>query len=257
MEISLAGKVAMVTGADQGIGRGIAEALAGSGADIFIAYHRNVDGANEVAAGIRKSGRRVEIAQVDVGMPDQVERLFGEFDKAFDKIDILVNNAGMGIHGYVKDQPFEEWERVIRTDLHGPFLCSQQAIRRMLAQEIQGRIINITSVHEEACWAGDAAYCVAKGGLRNLTRSMALELGEHGITVNNIGPGMILTPMNKRAMADSAYLKQAEALFPMRRVGVPADIGQMACFLASDAASYCTGSTFFVDGGWMLSYPPV
>jgi glucose 1-dehydrogenase len=257
MELRLDGKVALITGSDSGIGRGIAELFAASGADVTVTYFTDQAGAEETAAMVRGHGRRALVVQVDVGMPDQVERLFAAHDAAFGRIDVLVNNAATGAHGEVTDLPFSSWERVIRTNLHGPFLCSQQAGRRMLARGEGGRIINISSVHEESCWPGSAAYCVSKVGLRNLTRTMAIELGPHGITVNDIAPGMILTPMNHRAATDPEYLREAEAQIVARRAGQPRDIANMALFLASDAGSYCTGSTHYVDGGWMLTWPPV
>jgi glucose 1-dehydrogenase len=255
--MTLAGKVALVTGASSGIGRGIAEALAEAGADVVINYQRDADGAEETARAVRASGRRALVAQADVGDPDAVVRLFGALDAEFGRLDILVNNAGIGGGGRVSEADFASWERVIRTNLHGPFLCSQQAARRLIAQGQGGRIVNITSVHEEACSIGSGAYCASKAGLRNLTRTLALELGEHGVTANVIAPGMILTPMNRRAQEDPDYLRWAEAQIPVRRVGQPRDIGGMVVFLCSEAGSYCSGSTFFVDGGWMLRYPPV
>jgi glucose 1-dehydrogenase len=200
---------------------------------------------------------KAQIAQGDVGDPAVVERIFATHDLLFGRIDVLVNNAGVGINGAIVDLPFESWERVIRTNLHGPFLTTQQAGRRMIAQGDGGRIINISSVHEEACTLMGSSYNASKAGLRNLTRTAAVELGPHGITVNDIAPGMILTPMNHIAINDEAYLRNAEAQIVMRRAGLPSDIANMALFLASDAASYCTGSTHFVDGGWMLTWPPV
>jgi glucose 1-dehydrogenase len=252
MNLRLDGKVALVTGSDSGIGRGIAECFAASGADVTVTYFSDREGAEQTAAQVRTYGRRALVAQVDVGQPESVERLFAEHDAAFGRLDILVNSAGISISGFVHEQPFSDWERVIRTNLHGPFLCSQQAARRMLAQGWGGRIINISSVHEEACWPG-----AAKAGLRNLTRTQAIELGPHGITVNDVAPGMILTPMNARAQRDPEYLRQAEEQIVLRRAGLPQDVAHMALFLASDAGSYCTGSTFYVDGGWMLTWPPV
>jgi glucose 1-dehydrogenase len=257
MDLRLDGKVALVTGSDSGIGREIARTFAAGGADVTVTYHNDRDGAEETATQVREHGRRALVVQVDVGMPEAVERLFAAHDEAFGRIDVLVNNAGTGAHGDVADLPFASWERVIRTNLHGPFLCSQQAARRMLARGEGGRMIHITSVHEEACWPGASAYCASKVGLRNLMRTLALELGPHGITSNGIAPGMILTPMNRRAATDPDYLRDAEAQIVMRRVGLPNDVANMALFLASDAASYCTGATYFVDGGWMLTWPPV
>ena len=255
--MELEGKVALVTGASSGIGRGIAEALARAGVDIVINHHGDLAGAEETANRVRAAGRRALIAGADVGSPEDVERMFAELDRAFGRFDILVNNAGIGGGGQVHETAFADWERVIRTNLHGPFLCSQQAGRRLIAQGWGGRIICITSVHEEACSVGGGAYCSSKAGLRNLTRTLALELGPHGVTANVIAPGMILTPMNRRAQEDPEYLRWAEAQIPVRRAGRSADIAAMAVFLCTEAGSYCTGSTLYVDGGWMLNQPPV
>lgn len=257
MVLDLNGKIALVTGASSGIGRGIAETLAQHGADVAVNYHHDAAGAEETARRIRTVGRRALVIGADVGDPDAVAQMFAMVDGVFGRLDILINNAGISGGGRIHEMPFSEWERVLRTNLHGPFLCAQQAARRLIAQGGGGRIVNISSVHEEACSVGGGAYCAAKAGLRNLTRTLALELGEHGVTVNDVAPGMILTPMNHRAQEDPAHLRWAEAQIPIRRVGQPGDIGNMVAFLCSDEGSYCTGSTFFVDGGWMLSYPPV
>ncbi len=258
MELRLDGKVALITGADSGIGQGIAQVFAESGADVVINYRGDKDGAEQTARLVEAAGRKALVVQCDVGVQADVERMFAALDETFGRIDIMVNNAGIGRRGQIHEISFEDWSAVLNVNLNGTFRCSQQAARRMLAQDTPGgRIINITSVHEEACSGTGGAYNVSKSGIRNLTRTQALELAPHGITVNNIAPGMILTPMNGRAMEDQDYLDQAEAQIPARRAGLPADIAHMAIFLASDAASYCTGSTFFVDGGWMLTRPPV
>lgn len=257
MELRVDGKVALVTGADSGIGRGIALRLAEAGAGVTIGYYSDRDGAEQTAADCRKFRRKAIVVQGDVGDPGDVRALFQMHDEAHGRIDILVNNAGIGIDEPIVDQPFADFERVLRTNLMGPFLCIQQAARRMISRNEGGRIVNITSVHEEACFAGASAYNASKGGLRNLSRTAAAELGGHGITVNVIAPGMILTPMNMRAMGDQTYLADAERQIVMGRAGLPEDIANMALFLASDAASYCTGQTHYVDGGWMLTWPPV
>lgn len=259
MEIRLDGKQALVTGASSGIGRGIADALAASGADVGINYYSDAAGAEESARLVREHGRRAVTLQADVGDPSAVDAMFRRFDEEFGPIDILVSNAGHGSAGKpLHESTFAEWDRVLRTMLDGPFFCGREAARRMLDRRTPGRIINISSVHEEACnTPGEGPYCVAKGGLRNLTRAMALELGQYGITVNDVAPGMILTPLNERALIDQDYLTYAEAQIPSRRAGVPADVASMVVFLCSEQASYCNGGTYLVDGGWMLNWPPV
>jgi glucose 1-dehydrogenase len=257
MDMQLDGRVAVVTGSDSGIGRGIAMLFAEHGADVVVHYHSDRDGAEETASMVRAAGRGAAIVQADLGVEADVDRLYGELDDVFGRIDILVNAAGQGGEGLVHEMSTQVWDRVLRTNLYGPFYCSRHAARRMIERSRGGRIINISSVHEEACSAGGGAYAVSKAGLRNLTRTQAIELAEYGITVNDIAPGMILTPMNQAAMDDTEVRRDAEAQIPLRRAGAPADIAHMALFLASEAGSYCTGSTFFVDGGWLLTRPPV
>jgi glucose 1-dehydrogenase len=258
VELRIDDKRALVTGSSGGIGQRIATLLAEAGADITVVYRTDERGAEETAAQIRSSGRRALVQECDVGDAEQVERLFEAHVAAFGGIDILVNNAGIGISGLLHVQPLEDFEQVMRTNLYGPLYCSRHAARSMIAAGNGGRIINISSVHEEACGTGSGAYCISKAGLRNLTRTMAIELGQYGITVNGISPGMIVTEgMNSRAYIDEDYRSEAASKIVMRRAGMPDDVAAMALFLASDAASYCTGSTHFVDGGWMLTWPPV
>jgi NAD(P)-dependent dehydrogenase (short-subunit alcohol dehydrogenase family) len=226
---------------------------------VAINFRRNLSGAEETARRVRETGRRSLLAQADVGDPDQVAAMFRRLDDEMGPIDILVANAGhASTPKPLHETSWDEWDRVLRSNLDGPFLCGREAARRMIARGAGGRIVNVSSVHEEACnTPDDGPYCVAKGGVRNLTRAMALELGPFGITVNDVAPGMILTPMNQRALDDPAYLAAAAAQIPLRRAGTPRDVASMVLFLCSEHASYCTGGTYLVDGGWMLSWPPV
>jgi glucose 1-dehydrogenase len=258
MELRLDGKVALVTGSSSGIGQGIAAALAQAGANVTVTYSSDRDGAETTADTVRAHGQRAFVAQVDVGAEEQVERLFTDHLTEFGRLDIFVNNAGIGAPGKIHEITTEQWDKVLRVNLYGAFFGMRLAARQMIAQGDGGRIITISSVHEESCSVGGGPYCVSKAGLRNLMRTMAIELGEHGITVNGIAPGMIVTEgMNRRAMEDEAYAAAAAELIVAKRVGRPADIANMAVFLASDQASYCTGATYYVDGGWMLTWPPV
>jgi glucose 1-dehydrogenase len=225
---------------------------------VTITYHSDEREAEAVAEGIRALDRRAIVRQVNVGEEMQVDQLFADHLAEFGQLDIFVNNAGIGGSGKIHEITTEQWDKVLRVNLYGAFFGMRLAARQMIAQGSGGRIITISSVHEEACSAAGGPYCVSKAGLRNLMRTMAIELGEHKITVNGIAPGMILTEgMNQRAMEDEAYAAAAADLIVAKRVGKPEDIANMAVFLASDAASYCTGATHYVDGGWMLTWPPV
>jgi glucose 1-dehydrogenase len=257
MDLRLDGKVALVTGASNGIGKGIAEEFARSGADVTITYHTDEAGAEETAEVVRAAGRKALIHQVDVADEAAVAQLFAAHMAAFDRIDILVNNAGMSIHGNLLEITTEIWDRILRANLYGAFFCMRAAARQMIEQGDGGRIITISSVHEEACNAGGGPYCVSKAGLRNLMRTMAIEVGEHGITVNGIAPGMTVTPMNRKIFTDLERREKNASQIVLKTAGFPQYIANMAVFLASDAASYCTGSTYYVDGGWMLTQPPV
>jgi glucose 1-dehydrogenase len=258
MDLRLDGKVALVTGSSKGIGKGIAEEFARSGADVTITYEGDAEGAEETAEVVRSLGRRALVVQVDVGDEAAVDRLYDAHLAEFGRLDILVNNAGMLESGKLHEMPTSTWRSVLRTNLDGAFFCMRLAARQMIAQGGGGRIITISSVHEEACTGGNGPYCVSKSGLRNLMRTMAIELGEHGITVNGIAPGMIVTPgMNEVIFADEKIRTEKAEQIVLRKAGYPQDIANMAVFLASDAASYCTGATYYVDGGWMLTWPPV
>jgi glucose 1-dehydrogenase len=257
VELRIDGKVALITGSDSGIGRATAVLFAGSGADVAVHYYRDQEGAEETANLVRAAGQKAIVVQADVGSEADIDRVFADIDAAFARIDIVVNNAGHGGGGAFPGISSEGFDRVMKTNLYGPFHATRLGTQRMIDRGEGGRIINVTSVHQEAPGYGSSAYHVSKGALHNLTRGTALDVARYGITVNSIAPGMILTPMNQYAIDDPERRAAAEAQIPVRRAGVPEDIANMALFLASDKASYCTGSVYYVDGGWMLAWPPV
>lgn len=246
----LEGLVAVVTGADSGIGRGIATEFAREGADVAVTYLHDRDGATQTARDIGALGRRAAIIALDQRDALQVSAMFAGAVQALGTPYILVNNAATsGPQKPVADTTPEEWEDAIRSNLTGPFMCSREFIRLRRAAGGTGKIINISSVHEEIPAPEGAAYNASKGGLRNLTRTLALELAADLITVNNIAPGMILTPMNQEAVDDpSKYQAQVQHI-PLRRAGLPWEVGRLAVYLASSDADYVHGTTFTIDGG--------
>ena len=248
--LKLQDKTALITGSDSGIGKATAIAFAEQGADIVICYHSDKEGAEETLNAVQEKGRRGIVLQVDISDEESVDKLFKKSLQQFKAIDILVNNAavnGSGIN--VADMSTEVFDRTIKTNLYGTFFCSRTFIRHRKQQGGKGKIINVSSVHEEIVSAGTADYCASKAGVRNLTRTLALELAEDGINVNNICPGMILTPMNQEAVEDKEARKESEQHIPMKRAGKPEEIAKVAVFLASADADYVTGSSYFMDGG--------
>ncbi len=249
--MNLENKVAIVTGAATGIGRAIAARFVKDGARVVIDYVGKSDPAHELVAALKTIGGDAIAIAADVSDPDQVAMLIEETVKSFDRIDILVNNAGIEKKIPFVDVPKEEWDKTLAVNLTGPFLCAQAAAKKMIAQGGGGRIINISSVHEDLPMPTNAAYCAAKGGLRMLMRTIAVELAPHDILVNNIAPGAVDTPMDAPLKANAAELKTLLDEIPLHRMGKPEEIAELCAFLASDGASYSTGSTFFVDGGMM------
>jgi glucose 1-dehydrogenase len=254
MPKQLEGTVAVVTGADSGIGAEIAKLFAANGAAVAIDYLHDEAGARATRDAIHRAGGRAHIVQADVSDEAAVEALFTTAERELGAVSILVNNAGRNASGnQVLDMSFETWTRTIATNLTGVFLCSRRFARARRHTTGGGKIVTISSVHEEMPAIGVAEYCAAKGGLRMFTRCLALELAIHKINVNNIAPGTILTPMNQDLLDDPTALHDHEQTIPWKRAGVPADIAAMALFLASDAADYITGTTFAVDGGMLLN----
>ena len=244
-------KVAIVTGAATGIGQAIATAFAAEGAAVVVDYVGKGNAADETIKKIESAGGRAVAVDADVSDPTQVQKLVDQTVSRFGKLDILVNNAGIEFKHPFLEFPLELWQKVIAVDLTGPWLCAQTAARQMVKQGAGGRIINISSVHEDLPMPTNAPYCAAKGGLRMLMRTIAVELAPHKITVNNIGPGAIYTPIDKDVQSDPAVEKQLLSEIPLGRWCKPEEVAALAVFLASDAASYLTGSTHFIDGGML------
>jgi NAD(P)-dependent dehydrogenase (short-subunit alcohol dehydrogenase family) len=243
--------VAIVTGSDSGIGQESAKALAESGFDIGVSYKDDKDGAEETLAAVKAAGRRGEILQQDLTILPDAAAMIDELADSLGGLDVLVNNAGTGDPtGDFLELSYEEWRQVIDTNLSGAFLCSQRAARRMVDAGNGGRIINITSVHEHIPRTGASAYCASKGGLGLLTKVMAMELAQHGITVNAIAPGEIATPMTGAEDTDPRTIERPN--LPLGRPGHAREIAAWVAFLASEKASYATGASFVVDGGLML-----
>jgi glucose 1-dehydrogenase len=246
----LEGKVALVTGAGSGIGLAIARAFAGAGA--LVAVNDIGEAARNVAEELGGVGKALPVV-ADIGHAEQLPAMFDAVRATFGRLDILVNNAGVEIDAPFLQVTEDDWDKVQRTNLKGVLLCSQHGARAMIDGHRGGRIINVSSVHEDIPAAGLASYAASKGGVRMLTRVMALELAEHGITVNAIAPGAIDTPMN-RALTESPEARTAfERSVPTHRIGQPEEVASVAVFLASAGASYVTGSTYYVDGGLSLT----
>ncbi|MEV6793274.1 SDR family oxidoreductase [Streptomyces sp. NPDC051320] len=245
--------VALITGADSGIGRATAVRLAGAGMDIGITWHSDRQGAEDTAEEVRGFGRRAAIAQMDLtDLPDAAQAVDTLADE-LGRVDVLVNNSGTGTSTPFLDIEHSTVLQVIEVDLIGPFLCSQRAARRMIAQGGGGRIVNVTSVHEHQPRVGAAPYCAAKGGLGLLTQVMALELSEHGITVNAVAPGEIATPMTGQEDADVTAAERPG--IPLGRPGDAREVAAVIAFLAGPDASYTTGASWAVDGGMLRMGP--
>ena len=250
--MGLEGKVAVVTGASSGIGRAIALELGRQGASVAVNYHSHPEPAHEVVVEIEQSGGKAFAIQADVGNASEVQRLISETVAHFGSVRVLVNNAGVE-----QEMPFLEiteqaWDRMIGTDLKGPFLCAQAAAREMVRAGNGGTIINISSVHEDLPFPGYTPYCAAKGGLRMMCRNMASELAQYNINVVNVGPGAIATPINRSTLENPEKTRALEHAIPLHRIGSPEEIASLVAYLSTDAASYITGTTIFIDGGLMI-----
>ncbi len=257
----LTGQKALVTGANSGIGQGVAIALGQAGADVVVNYVDGEDAANAVVAEIRKSGANAIAIKADVSAEDQVEAMFKSAISQFGTLDILVANAGLQRDSAIQDMTLAEWNTVIGINLTGQFLCAREAIREFLRRGVvpsvsaaAGKIICMSSVHQQIPWAGHANYATSKGGIRMMMESLAQEVAPRRIRVNAIAPGAIRTPINTAAWNTPAAYASLMTLVPYGRIGEPEDIARAAVWLASDQSDYVVGTTLFVDGGMTL-YP--
>ncbi len=250
----LEGQTAVITGGDQGIGRGIATRLATEGADIAFCYRSNKKGADEVVAEIQSTGRRGIAFQADVSQVAEGQKFIADAAGAFGKLDILVNNAGLERRADFWDVTEPEYDLVLNVNLKGVFFVTQAMVRHLRDAKRGGRIINISSVHEELPFPHFSTYCASKGGVKMLTRDLAIELAPLGITINSIAPGAIKTPINKALLEDPQKLNSVLENIPLARLGTPEDVAGVAAFLASSDAAYITGTTILVDGGLLFNY---
>ena len=242
--------VAIITGADSGIGRATAAILAERGWDVGITYHEDDEGAREVQQEVESHGGRCEVRALDLNDAGTIQALVDEMIGALGGCDLFVNNAGMGVMSPFLEFELEAWRTVVDVNLTGAFLAGQAAARWMVANGVQGAIVNVSSVHEHVPLRENAAYCAAKGGMGLLTKVMALELAEHGIRVNSVAPGEIATPMTGQDDGDPR--EQERPAIPWGRPGHAREIGEWIAFVGSDAARYATGQSYVVDGGMLL-----
>lgn len=243
-------RVAIVTGSDSGIGKAAVVALARAGYDVGITWHADEAGAKDAAGEVTDAGRRAAVRNLDLGRLPQAADVVDDLIEDLGGLDVFVNNAGTGVDTPFLETTFDEWQHIIDVDLSGAFLCAQRAARHMVAAKNGGRIINVTSVHEHVPLRNSSAYCSAKGGLGLLTKVMALELAEHGITVNSVAPGEIATPMTGNEDVDPTTEERPG--IPLGRPGDAWEIANAIKWLASDESSYATGHSFVVDGGLLL-----
>ena len=257
----LKGQTALVTGANSGIGQGVAVALGEAGADVMVNYVADDEQADAVVKEIRRSGSQAVAYRADVSQEDQVQAMFRKMIKDFGTIDILINNAGLQRDAPIDQMTLDQWNQVIGVNLTGQFLCAREAVRefkrRGVVKEVScsaGKIICISSVHEVIPWAGHVNYATSKGGVMLMMKSIAQEVAPYRIRVNSIAPGAIRTPINTMAWETPEAYNALMTLIPYKRIGEPKDIGRAAVWLASDYSDYITGTSIYIDGGMTL-YP--
>src|SRR5262245_28967993 len=246
-----ASRVAIVTGGDSGIGHAISLELGKQGTAVTVNYHRNAEAAQAAVKAIEDGGGQAQAVQGDVSSVDDIQRLVDRTVEAFGRLDVMVNNAGMETRTSTLDTTEHQFDLVIGVDLKSAFFGVQLAAKQMIKQGGGGRIINISSIHEDWPMPGNSPYCAAKGGVRMLTRTAGVELAPHGITVVGVAPGAVHTPIDEVTLKDPAARAKLEGAIPIGRVAEPEEIAALVAFLASERASYGTATTYVADGGMM------
>jgi glucose 1-dehydrogenase len=252
--MKLQGKVALVTGSGQGIGQAIAQRLGAEGASIIINYRSDLSEAEETKAKVEAAGGKGFIVKADIGVVSDVQSLIQQAIDHFGQLDILVNNAGIEEDAKFCEITEADYDAVMNTNLKGAFFATQALVKHLLATKRPGKIINISSVHEELPFPNFTTYCASKGGLKMMTRNLAVELGSYGININNVAPGAIQTPINADLLNNHKQLGSLLKNIPLGRIGKPQDVASLVAFLASPDADYITGTTLFVDGGLIWNY---
>jgi glucose 1-dehydrogenase len=250
----LAGKVAIITGSGSGIGQSIAERLAQEGADCVVDYRGGSDSPDQTIAKIHAAGGKAIPVQADVTSLSDTQNLVDQAYSQLGRCDILVNNAGIEIGANFWEVTEKDYDAVLNVNLKGAFFLTQAFVKRLLDAKQPGRIINISSVHEDMVFPHFSTYAASKGAMRMLMRNLAVELGPHQITVNNVAPGAIITPINTKLLDNKPELDALLANIPLGRMGKPEEVAGLVAFLASDEAAYVTGSTYVIDGGLMRNY---
>ena len=250
----LEGKTALITGSDQGIGKAIAVRFAQEGANVVINYRKNADSAAEVLKEVQATGRQGFVVQADLSQIAETKKLVDDSVAHFGQLDILVNNAGVEKHADFWEVTEEDYNFVVNVNQTGVFFTTQRFVQHLMEGKRTGKIINMSSVHEELPFPHFTPYCMSKGALKMMMRNVAIELGPLGITINNIAPGAIETPINTKLLSDPTLLAALQKNIPLGRLGKPEDVASLAVYLGSSESDYVTASTFYVDGGLLWNY---